>query len=75
MLLPLQGTPGKLLEELVQVSIDSTFVTDFLLTYRTFLQSPSPILEKLKSEWEKGVSEQREKVSEGRGRSRMILGC
>ncbi len=50
---------------MVQVSIDSTFVADFLLTYRTFLQSPAPILKKLKSEWEQGSSEQREKVSEG----------
>lgn len=61
---PVQGTPEKLLEELVQEeSLDDTFVRDFLLTYRTFLKSPTPILEKLKTEWEKGVAAQRDKVS------------
>ena len=58
----MQGTPEKLLEELVQESVDDTFIKDFLLTYRTFLKSPTPILAKLRSEWEGGVASQRERV-------------
>ena len=65
----MQGTPEKLLEELVEEnSVDDTFVRDFLLTYRTFLKSPTPILEKLKEEWERGVAARRDKVSPSRGR-------
>lgn len=60
---PPQGTPEKLLEELVHESVDDTFVKDFLLTYRTFLESTTPILEKLKMEWENGMPAQRDRVS------------
>ena len=58
----LQGTPDKILEELVSGTIDETFAKDFLLTYRTFLTSPMPIVEKLKEAWEGGFPAQREKV-------------
>ena len=43
-------------------SVDDTFVKDFLLTYRTFLKSPTPIVEKLKEAWMQNVPIQREKV-------------
>lgn len=57
----LQGTPEKLLDELMTDSVDETFVKDFLLTYRTFLKSPSRIVERLRSEWEDKA--QRNRVS------------
>ena len=46
-------------------TMDETFVKDFLLTYRTFLKSPSPIVERLRSEWEDEA--QRNRVSKGPG--------
>lgn len=59
----MQGTPEKLLEELVTESLDDTFIKDFLLTYRTFLQSPTRIVEKLKETWMQGLPLQKERVS------------
>ena len=50
----LQGTPEKLLDELVQGLLDDTFVKDFLLTYSTFLTTPTLILDRLRTEWEAG---------------------
>lgn len=58
----LQGTPDKILEELVTGTVDDAFARDFLLTYRTFLSSPMPIVEKLKEAWELGIPAQKEKV-------------
>lgn len=45
----LQGTPEKLLELLMSPvsSADPTFIEDFLLTYRTFLESPLVVANKL----------------------------
>ena len=43
--------------------MDDTFHKDFLLTYRTFLPSAEPIIEKLKSAWLSALPETRERVS------------
>jgi len=61
--LPLQATPEKLLENLLEETVDERFHQDFLLTYRTFLESPTPIAEALRAAWETGQPEQRERVS------------
>jgi len=52
------------LEHLLEESVDSRFYRDFLLTYRTFLKSPAPIIEALRASWETGLPEQRERVSQ-----------
>ncbi|CAH8642835.1 unnamed protein product [Dicrocoelium dendriticum] len=46
-----KGTPEKLIEHLVAdlSSVDVTYPEDFLLTYRTFLESPKPIVVRLLS--------------------------
>jgi len=36
---------------------------DFLLTYKTFLPSPLPVVQQLKKAWQEGVPEERERVS------------
>ena len=48
----LQGTPEKLMSQLVEVEkiVDPTYVEDFLLTHRTFLHDPLIIANKL-LEW------------------------
>ena len=50
------------MEELVRESVDDTFVQDFLLTYRTFLKTPLPIIEKLKTVWTSEDLNRRERV-------------
>ena len=47
----------------MEESVDDKFHQDFLLTYRTFLDSPAPIVETLRNAWETGLPEQRERVS------------
>jgi hypothetical protein len=44
-----QGTPERLMQHLVEDHsvVDPTYVEDFLLTYRTFLPSPTPLTNKL----------------------------
>ena len=59
----IQATPEKLLSFLVEESVDETFHSDFLLTYRSFLHSPEIIVEKIKDAWQCGVPEQKERVS------------
>ncbi|TGZ60497.1 hypothetical protein CRM22_008499 [Opisthorchis felineus] len=46
-----KGTPEKLIEHLVAdlSNVDVTYPEDFLLTYRTFLESPAPIVDRLLS--------------------------
>ncbi|OON17310.1 cyclic nucleotide-binding domain protein [Opisthorchis viverrini] len=46
-----KGTPEKLIEHLVAdlSNVDITYPEDFLLTYRTFLESPAPIVDRLLS--------------------------
>lgn len=46
-----QGTPEKLIEHLIAdlSNLDITYPEDFLLTYRTFLDSPRPIVDRLLS--------------------------
>lgn len=58
----LQATPEKLLQYLVEESVDDVFYKDFLLTYRTFLKDPLPLIEKLKEAWQSGLPDQRERV-------------
>lgn len=58
-----KATPTKLLDYLMEEGVDDTFHTDFLLTYRSFLDSIDPIVEKIKSTWMTGVPEQRDRVS------------
>ena len=60
-----QATPAKLLDQLLEVSIDESFHKDFLLTYRTFLKSPDPVLEKLVQSWESDVPETKQRVCGG----------
>ena len=62
-----QATPAKLLDQLLEVSIDESFHKDFLLTYRTFLKSPDPVLEKLVQSWESDVPETKQRVCGGGG--------
>ena len=59
---PLQATPEMLLQHLVEESVDDTFHKDFLLTYRTFLKDPLPLIDKLKEAWQSGLPDQRERV-------------
>ena len=59
----IQATPEKLLSFLVEESVDDTFHSDFLLTYRSFIGSPQMIVEKIKDAWQCGVPEQRDRVS------------
>ena len=58
----LQATPEMLLQHLVEESVDDTFHKDFLLTYRTFLKDPLPLIDKLKEAWQAGLPDQRERV-------------
>ena len=51
-----------LLNHLVEESVDDTFHKDFLLTYRTFLNNPIPLIDKLKEAWQSGLPDQRERV-------------
>ena len=51
-----------LLQHLVEESVDDTFHKDFLLTYRTFLKDPLPLIDKLKEAWQSGLPDQRERV-------------
>ena len=51
-----------LLQYLVEESMDDTFHKDFLLTYRTFLNDPIPLIDKLKEVWQAGLPDQRERV-------------
>ncbi|TNN15254.1 Rap guanine nucleotide exchange factor 2 isoform 2, partial [Schistosoma japonicum] len=46
-----KGTPEKLIEHLIAdlSNVDITYPEDFLLTYRTFLDSPRPIVDRLLS--------------------------
>lgn len=49
MIVFVQGTPDRLMSQLVEVEnyIDPTYVEDFLLTHRTFLSSPLVVADKL----------------------------
>ena len=58
----MQATPDRLLDHLLEETVDDTFHKDFLLTYRTFLTSPAPIVDRLKSAWQSGLPEQRDRV-------------
>ena len=58
-----QATPQTLLDQLVEESVDDSFHRDFLLTYRTFLDSAEPITAKLRETWQTGLPEQRDRVS------------
>ena len=51
-----------LLQHLVEETVDDTFHKDFLLTYRTFLKDPLPLIDKLKEAWQSGLPDQRERV-------------
>lgn len=51
-----------LLQHLVEESVDDTFHKDFLLTYRTFLKDPLPLIDKLMEAWRTGLPDQRERV-------------
>ena len=57
-----QATPTKLLDQLLEVTIDESFHKDFLLTYRTFLKSPDPVLEKLVQSWESDIPETKQRI-------------
>ena len=59
----MQGTPERLIRQLVEdhSSVDPKYVEDFLLTYRTFLDSPLCVAEKM-LEWFADAS-LRDKVS------------
>ena len=48
----MQGTPEKLVRHLVEdhSAVDTKYVEDFLLTYRTFLDSPLHVADKM-VEW------------------------
>lgn len=50
-----KATPERLLDYLLEESVDDNYHMDFLLTYRTFLQSPDPIIEKLLKAWNERV--------------------
>ena len=50
-----QATPERLLDHLLEESVDDNYHMDFLLTYRTFLSSPDPIIEKLLKAWNERV--------------------
>ena len=47
---------------LVEDTVDDTFHKDFLLTYRTFLKDPLPLINRLKEAWQMGLPDQRERV-------------
>ena len=47
----------------MEEGVDDTFHSDFLLTYRSFLDSIMPIVSIIKETWSKGLPEQRERVS------------
>lgn len=61
--LSLQATPEKLLEYLIEENVDDNFHSDFLLTYRSFLDSIDPIVAIIKQTWTKGLPDQRDRVS------------
>ena len=46
-----QATPEKLLDHLLEETVDYSYHADFLLTYRTFLTSPGEIFDKLLTSW------------------------
>ena len=50
-----KAIPERLLEHLLEETVDDNYHIDFLLTYRTFLPSPEPILEKLLKAWNERV--------------------
>ena len=50
-----KAIPDRLLEHLLEETVDDNYHIDFLLTYRTFLPSPEPILEKLLKAWNERV--------------------
>jgi len=52
-----QGTPEKLIRHLVEdhSAVDPKYVEDFLLTYRTFLESPLYVADKM-VEWFEDLS-------------------
>ena len=58
-----QATPEHLIDHLLVESVDDSFHKDFLLTYRTFLDSPQPILTKLKEAWHAAMPDLRDRVS------------
>lgn len=58
-----QATPQTLLDQLVEESVDDSFHRDFLLTYRTFLDSAEPITAKLRETWQTGLPEQRDRIT------------
>ena len=58
-----QATPERLITQLLVESVDDSFHKDFLLTYRTFLDSPQPVLEKLKDAWHEAMPDLRDRVS------------
>ena len=47
----------------MEENVDDNFHTDFLLTYRSFMNSIEPIVTVMKERWTKGLPEQRERVS------------
>lgn len=58
----IQATPEMLLKYLVEETMDDTFHKDFLLTYRTFLKNPLPLINRLKEAWQTGLPDQRERI-------------
>jgi CRP-like cAMP-binding protein len=51
----IEATPDRLLDHLLEETVDDNYHIDFLLTYRTFLPSPEPIVEKLLKAWNERV--------------------
>jgi hypothetical protein len=58
-----QATPQHLIDNLLVESVDDSFHKDFLLTYRTFLDSPRPILTKLKEAWQEALPDLRDRIT------------
>lgn len=58
----ISSTPNKLLEHMLEETVDDYFYKDFLLTYRTFLDNGWPIVRALKQAWSLGSSEKKERI-------------
>lgn len=58
----IQATPIKLLDYLLEEGVDDFFHSDFLLTYRSFLISSQPIVDKITNVWSSSSSRQKERI-------------